>query len=91
MIRQGSMSNLSSISNISRIPKDKNGIYNDDESLMDYEVFVTNSKTRNKVNNDIDLNNKNFIYVTTKKNISAIQRNICRTAKAGKRNNKKTL
>lgn len=67
MIRQGSMSNLSSISNISRIPKDKNGIYNDDESLMDYEVFVTNSKTRNKVNNDIDLNNKNFIYVTTKK------------------------
>lgn len=67
MIRQGSMSNLSSISNISRIPKDKNGLYNGDDSLMEYEVLVANSKTRNKGNNNCDLNNKNSIFITNKK------------------------
>ena len=47
MKKKKSLTNLSSISNISKIPKDRAYNSNDEDSILEYEALISNTRSRN--------------------------------------------
>ena len=66
MKKKKSLTNLSSISNISKIPKDRAYNSNDEDSILEYEALISNTRSRNtkKIR---ELSTKNSGVVTKKK------------------------
>ena len=67
MKKKKSLTNLSSISNISKIPKDKAYNSNDEDSILEYEALISNPRSRNPKSAARELSTKNSIFVTKKK------------------------